>query len=210
MPQAWTLGVELSFYLLAPLILPRRRLVIALLLASLALRAALVVVGVGTTDPWTYRFFPTELALFLAGALSQQWLTPLYARLGERRTRQAGSAAAAGMALCVLVFALLPMRALHTALLLGLTVAMLPLLFRFQSNHRWDRRVGELSYPIYICHLAVIFPVDLLFRHPALAGNDLARVLLVVAATLAAAHLLNVTIGRRVERLRDRVRDRAT
>jgi hypothetical protein len=40
-----------------------------LLAASLALRGVLIATGIGLGDPWTYRFFPTELALFLLGSL---------------------------------------------------------------------------------------------------------------------------------------------
>ncbi|WZB73776.1 acyltransferase family protein [Achromobacter insuavis] len=66
-PQAWTLGVEMSFYLIAPYVLHSPRRLLVLLAASLALRAVLITSGIGLSDPWTYRFFPTELALFLAG-----------------------------------------------------------------------------------------------------------------------------------------------
>src|SRR5262249_20142393 len=76
--QTWTLGVELTFYLVAPFVLPRRKLLLALLAASLALRAVLLYTGLGFDDPWTYRFFPTELALFLSGSLSHQVLLPWY------------------------------------------------------------------------------------------------------------------------------------
>src|SRR5581483_8309273 len=77
-PQAWTLGVELSFYLIAPWVLKDVRRVLALLSLSLALRVALVLTGIGLQDPWTYRFFPTELALFLVGALAQRYLLPFW------------------------------------------------------------------------------------------------------------------------------------
>ena len=75
-PQAWTLGVEITFYLVAPFVLRSPRRLLALLAASLALRAVLIATGIGLNDPWTYRFFPAELALFLAGALSHQILLP--------------------------------------------------------------------------------------------------------------------------------------
>ncbi|WYX21057.1 acyltransferase family protein [Achromobacter xylosoxidans] len=75
-PQAWTLGVEMSFYLVAPFVLHSPRRLLVLLVASLALRAALIASGIGLGDPWTYRFFPTELALFLLGSLSHQVLLP--------------------------------------------------------------------------------------------------------------------------------------
>ena len=77
-PQAWTLGVEMSFYLVAPFILGSPRRLLALLAASLALRGMLIATGIGLSDPWTYRFFPTELALFLIGSLSHQVLLPRY------------------------------------------------------------------------------------------------------------------------------------
>ena len=77
-PQAWTLGVELAFYLIAPFVLARRRVLLLLLALSIALRAYLFYIGLGKSDPWTYRFFPAELALFLLGALAHQVLLPLY------------------------------------------------------------------------------------------------------------------------------------
>ncbi|MCH6025160.1 hypothetical protein MMA33_24360, partial [Salmonella enterica] len=57
-PQAWTLGVEMSFYLIAPFVLHSPRRLLVLLAASLALRAVLIASGIGLSDPWTYRFFP--------------------------------------------------------------------------------------------------------------------------------------------------------
>ena len=86
-PQAWTLGVELSFYLIAPFVLHSPRRLLLLLLASLALRVALVASGIGRSDPWTYRFFPTELALFLAGSLSHQVLLPRWQAWSARLRR---------------------------------------------------------------------------------------------------------------------------
>ena len=50
---------------------------IGLLVAALALRVVLLKMVVGWSDPWSYRFFPTELALFLLGSASWHWLLPL-------------------------------------------------------------------------------------------------------------------------------------
>ena len=46
-PQAWTLGVEITFYLVAPFVLRSPRRLLALLAASLALRAVLIATGIG-------------------------------------------------------------------------------------------------------------------------------------------------------------------
>ncbi|WZB68981.1 acyltransferase family protein [Achromobacter xylosoxidans] len=86
-PQAWTLGVEITFSLVAPFVLRSPRRLLALLAASLALRAVLIATGIGLSDPWTYRFFPAELALFLAGALSHQILLPRWQALTRRWPR---------------------------------------------------------------------------------------------------------------------------
>ena len=67
---SWTLGVELSFYLIAPFLV-RQRLSIQLLtlLASLAVRVALSHFFNYTDDPWNYRFFPSQVSFFMAGSL---------------------------------------------------------------------------------------------------------------------------------------------
>lgn len=77
-PQAWTLGVELAFYIVAPFVLVRRKALLLLLALSISVRIYLLYVGLGKSDPWTYRFFPAELALFLLGALAHQVLLPFY------------------------------------------------------------------------------------------------------------------------------------
>ncbi|HET8870710.1 MAG TPA: acyltransferase [Aquabacterium sp.] len=206
-PQAWTLGVELSFYLVAPFILRRRSVLFALLGVSLVLRLWLVHAGLGLKDPWDYRFFPTELALFILGALSHQVLRPWYARLwGTERQLVAGRWASGGLAALVLVFPWLPgSTLLKSAALFAVFLPCLPLLFAWQSASRVDRAVGELSYPIYVSHWLVIdLCAALLGRHE---GSVLTVVVLPI--TLAFAYGLNRWVGEPVERWRDRLRDRA-
>ncbi len=86
-PQAWTLGVELSFYLIAPFILRDKRRWILLLAASLLLRVYFIYIGLGTEDPFSYRFFPLEIALFLLGTFSHQFIKPVFDSLGLAENR---------------------------------------------------------------------------------------------------------------------------
>src|SRR4029077_12379723 len=66
-PQAWSLGTELSFYLVAPFILRSSwRIVFFVFVASIALRVGLFSAGL-YYDPFSYRFFPAELMWFLLG-----------------------------------------------------------------------------------------------------------------------------------------------
>jgi peptidoglycan/LPS O-acetylase OafA/YrhL len=158
LPQAWSLSLELCFYAIAPFVLPYRRRLYLLFFASIALRIVLYATDIGTADPWTYRFFPSELALFLGGALAHQILRPLYARWLGSRIRGASRFVTAIVGGVVVAFPFIPVQAFaKDMLLLALFTASLPLLFAFQSQHKFDAKIGELSYPIYVVHVLIIW-----------------------------------------------------
>lgn len=209
-PQAWTLGVELSFYLLAPWIVHRRGLVWALLIASLALRAVFIKAGFGMSDPWDYRFFPTELALFLIGVLLHQLAYPFVRRhLDAGAQRWAGVVSVVLVVGALLAYPLLPWGNLaKSGLLFAVFLPCLPFLFLYQARNRWDREVGELSYPIYICHWLVIALCDAAYRHWGVAYDQASYLALVVIGTLAFAYVLNRYVAQPVEAMRDRFRTR--
>jgi peptidoglycan/LPS O-acetylase OafA/YrhL len=204
-PPSWTLGVEMSFYLIAPFVLRRRPVLIALLVMSLALRVFLVSSG-RTGDPWSYRFFPAELAWFLFGALSQQVLAPLYRRWLKERLGSVATVATAGFAALLCVFHLLPLRNVGgAALLVVLFIALVPMFVEFQANRKWDRRIGDYSYPIYIGHYLLLQFADTLGTRTGITAPA-AVTTFVVLGSIALAWGLNRFVGDPVERLRRRVR----
>jgi peptidoglycan/LPS O-acetylase OafA/YrhL len=157
-PQAWTLSLELMFYLFAPWLARKTTpVLLALVMLSLALRLYIYFVADLYQDPWTYRFFPTELAFFMAGMVSYR----LYLAIGKQRI---GGAAAAIVTLAVLgitaAYWWLPGGALRQWGYYGLLVALLPCLLVFSNSHRWDGWIGELSYPMYISHVFVLFALS--------------------------------------------------
>ncbi len=207
-PPAWTLEVELTFYLIAPFILKRRRYILAFLILSLIVRAGLFMRGIGTIDTWTYRFIPAELALFLLGALSHQFLLPLYRRL--MTVRMINNLSVYASIFLLVVFAgfplILPLRELYQSLILfPLFLLLLPLAFIFQNRFDFDNRIGELSYPIYIVHYVVIWAARLLFQKLHINDTDL-FVFASIMLSILFAYLLNICIGRKVEEFRLRIK----
>jgi peptidoglycan/LPS O-acetylase OafA/YrhL len=205
-PQAWTLGVELSFYLVAPFIVRSLKRVVVLFLASLCLRVALIMHGVGMSDPWSYRFFPMELALFLAGTLSHQLLLPLYKRWVQRLPRLPEVAVWLFVAYTMLHFSVNLQHNLRDGLAILGFIAILPLAFIYQGRHKLDRRIGALSYPIYISHGLAIVAAGFLAMELEVR-NTLAISLMNVGITIVMAWGFYYAIDARIEKIRQRVKN---
>jgi peptidoglycan/LPS O-acetylase OafA/YrhL len=157
-PQAWTLGIELSFYALAPYLLNLRS---RWLFLGAFFSFGLKMTAINTfllNDPWTYRFFPFEIGYFLAGALAFRYRSFLEGIMPRR----------------VGVYCIYPLVIAFTAFCgfspgqpaYPLALAfILPFIFRMTSNLKIDRLVGELSYPFYIFHVFAIAVASFIVKH---------------------------------------------
>lgn len=207
-PQAWTVALEISFYALAPLLVRRHvGVVVGLVVASLCLRVWLMTTYAVKDDPWSYRLFPTELALFLAGAFAwhlhgwlrrRGWLTALPCRLVLLATLAV-----------VLGYQFLPhrlyyLRPFGLPVVLALVPLVIPFVFEATRQNRWDRALGELSYPSYLVHYLLLFVVEA-SGVAWLVANQGA---LVAGGTLLLAWLLWQTVGKRFELRRQRIGER--
>lgn len=146
-PQAWTLALEVTFYLVAPLLVKvRTRWLILIMLASFGLREAHLYLMI--FDAWTYYFFPFQVGFFVAGMVSYRLRG--FLAIGHRP--------AIGIAAIVVTSVMIFLGdAPRINSLLYLTVAVsLPAIFSASRGWNWDNAVGQLSYPIYLCHIEVI------------------------------------------------------
>ena len=201
-PQAWSLSVELLFYLSAPLLVRRSpRNIITVLLASLALRR-FIYHGLGWThDPWTYRFFPLELAFFLAGSLAYKMYAWIRTRTLSPRWILPGLAI---FFLICLLYQFVPAWEVGGIVIKQWTFyacawVAIPWLFMVSKNSRIDRYLGELSYPLYIVHfLAVWFLPPILLR----IGITQGAPLWIIAASLALSVGLIHFVSNPLERVR--------
>jgi peptidoglycan/LPS O-acetylase OafA/YrhL len=162
-PQAWSLGIEISFYLLAPALCkwPTVRLLV-LIFCGVILRLLLYFAGL-KNDPWNYRFFPTELVFFLCGVIAYRfykqkndWIRSLSHNF---RLIIVGS-----VWISTAIFAHLPVsKGVLMLFYFALVCLTLPIIFETSRNWKVDRILGELSYPIYICHVLVISLLEMVW-----------------------------------------------
>jgi peptidoglycan/LPS O-acetylase OafA/YrhL len=152
--QAWTLGAELTFYLLAPFLMRSWKIGAALLIASFGLRAFFVArFGTELQLTWTYLFIGSTFGFFMLGHL--------ICLAGRRFPVLAGPR----LGVLLLVASLLAMtfggsyvsfdgRRFWLSVLL-FTLA-LPGLFEATKSVRWMNLIGDLSYPLYLVHMGVL------------------------------------------------------
>lgn len=159
--QAWTLSLELMFYFIAPFINTwKSKTILLVVILSLTLRFILARLGF-SGDPWTYRFFPTEIAFFLVGMLCYRvyrflsWANP-------EVLKKYAKVVSINVLLIILTFSFNPITYEFRRWLYYLFFSCcLPWVFYYAKDNSHDRNIGELSYPIYISHILILNIVQL-------------------------------------------------
>lgn len=156
-PQAWTVALELSFYIIAPFIVKRKSLVIFFLLTlSISIKFLLHnKFGLNHT-PWVFRFFPSELSYFLLGIFSYKiskygkinLLNPIFNKLIFTSI------------IIVIIFFDKIMFNFKNQLFFILFFISIPFIFELSKKSKIDRYIGDLSYTLYISHLFIITIVN--------------------------------------------------
>jgi peptidoglycan/LPS O-acetylase OafA/YrhL len=165
-PQAWSISIELLFYLLAPFLL-RKNWPIQVFLVALffAWRFYFASKYFLYFDPWTHRFFPFELSYFLLGSLSFK----LYVYLKHKKIDNRIGYALLGFILLFIWFyneAFVDSKLKMYLFYVYIFVSM-PFIFISFKDFKVDRWIGELSFSIYISHHLIVMVLhDIFFKHP--------------------------------------------
>lgn len=160
-PQAWSLSIEIMFYMIAPFMLRRNiKIQISILLLSFLLRCYLYNILNFKDDPWTYRFFPTELFFFLLGSLTYRMKNKFF----HTKISRANCTLLLGFLILFSItyfhlpdckIQIMPF-SVKEILYFSSIVLSIPVLFTYFSNSKWDTAIGDLSYPVYISHKLII------------------------------------------------------
>lgn len=198
---AWTLGIELQFYLIAPFLVTRSlRICIGVLAIALAIHFAFI----DTPLIWRYYLAPPAWCFFLLGHVSQR--LAVYVR--QARTRRN---------LGILALVVLPLLAFAARVgyyenidQLGLWIfflvfaAAVPFVFELTKNNKADNLIGGLSYPMYLVHDGIILSFAVAFGgnpneiYKLGIGPSVAIVVLVVITSL----VLHLAIEERMDHVR--------
>lgn len=145
--QAWSLGTEIWFYLLAPaLVLLSTRSLLLMAAASLALRVWMQSAEID----FSYFYFPPNLCLFLAGIVLER-------NKGAYAAQKPSLLyACCGVALVACLF--FPSGLITGTIFQALLIATIPAFFELGRRSAFDDHIGSLSYPIYLSH-GLIFTV---------------------------------------------------
>lgn len=158
-PPAWTLALEIYFYALAPFLIrvSLRRLVLLLCLAVIV--RIYIYYGLSLQhDPWTYRFFPNEFAFFLIGFIGYKLAHLVNRRLSIAAVRTISWTLFFATIAQLLLFSFMP-ETIRSYTCLATVAVAIPYIANLSSGWRWDRLIGELSYPIYIVHFFLLIVV---------------------------------------------------
>ena len=214
-PQAWSLGIEVSFYLIAPFVFKHGLTgIVTLLVASILFRV--VVLGNGYLDlPWDRSVFLSEFTYFALGMISYkfyraaptQWFTKVNCRLLLLLSVSA-----------FLIYAwMVPVTNVNVGdrriiemifhwIFFFVSPVVIPFVFHLTRESKIDFLVGELSYPIYITHLITLV---MFFQHlgPFMRDSgmdDLLRMFVSVGVVIVGASLATLLVSVPVEYLRGR------
>jgi peptidoglycan/LPS O-acetylase OafA/YrhL len=208
-PQGWTIGLELLFYALAPFIVRRSIwLIVSLCVLSLAFRLALIALGF-SGEPWNRALFPSELIYFLLGVLGHRLYVVIPRLKLPARAETAFALAVLGIAIIYwpvehFIRGSLIWHVWNTAPYL-LIAAGIPFLFKLTKDNELDASIGELSYPIYMCHVLIFGLISWSpLNNAPFIGSGWPRYLFTIALVIAAAFALDRLIVLPIDKLRVR------
>jgi len=196
-PQAWSIGLELTFYSVAPFFVGRSLRFVVLLIAAAAGSLALIYLSGLTVGAWGQRFFISGFVHFACGALTYK----LYeAYLKKYFTKAFATVLLVAWVVTTVDNNLLPGDVGYWIYFVQSFVSI-PFVFNLSKDWKWDRFIGEFSYPVYLSHYVVIGIMSFIFARYHWSQSWLGEAALV--ATMAGSFLLLKFVSVPIDRIRE-------
>jgi peptidoglycan/LPS O-acetylase OafA/YrhL len=183
-PPAWSLGAEVQFYMLTPLLFRWPRLGWSLALVISCAVAVLAASGKVNSELWGYRYLPGVLFIFLMGSCFWLWQNGIVGR----------GLLTMGAALPVAILGVSPLIA-HTwelpynrEIVMGLFMAMALILAAPKSRWRGDSFFGDLAYPVFLSHFLAWWLLGSPENVTGLAGFVLLALLMAITLVRVVEH----------------------
>jgi peptidoglycan/LPS O-acetylase OafA/YrhL len=195
---AWSLAVELGFYLVAPFILKSKTKTFGFVLAGAVYLLFLRLIefpfpGASFIRPvelysFNYFFYPSSFAFFGAGALAYHL----------SRSESEPNYLYGVVALILLSFA---QKNIPLWGVLFFAMAM-PVLFKYTAKNKVDRLIGELSYPVYIVHYPILIWLRDVLSGYSLIKDFISLGTLVSLVSIVVGLIIYSLVERKVSRFR--------
>ena len=195
---AWTIGLELTFYIFAPYIIRlKSKYILFGIVLSVFLRIIFYYLGY-YNDPFSYRFFPFEIAFFLLGVVAYRVLNKYRNRI-EAINKSYSYFILFVIILTIITFGKIPVQTLPKMFIFYSVIFLsIPILFSSFRLHKLDKFLGEFSYPIYITHWLLIT----IFKDFGYSISTSWETILFCFYTFLLSLVLWYFIGRNVEKFR--------
>lgn len=203
--QSWTVALEIYFYALCPFVIRNTKFIIGLIVVSLVVLGALASLGLATVDPWSYRFFPSQLYLFLAGVLSHKIIYPIYICVANDRVARSRVIYVVVLAFIMFndIFPSEYKKNINLAFVNG-SLLFLPAFYHITKGCKIDFVLGRLSYPIYLSHFIVYFVMVRVFGRAGIQ-DELIIAMTTVIFSFAVSFVLDLYFIRVFDKVRYRL-----
>ena len=205
---AWSLGIEITFYAMAPIICRwRSRFLIAAIIGLCTIRILFNQSEFNFAgSPFDARFFPFELPYFLVGIL-------LYRCKRDAKLEVTIPLKYLYSALFLFFLIFEPIRSsfdLSRTASMAVLVIVAAVVVLFGQSSEFDRKFGELSYPIYISHVFIaqvyeFSSTGIVKKFSLLDNNHISISVQVLLIVLVSYFLLQIT--KPIEKIRDKNRN---
>jgi peptidoglycan/LPS O-acetylase OafA/YrhL len=204
---AWSLGIEITFYAMAPVLCRwRSRFLIAAIIGLCTIRILFNQSEFNFAEsPFDARFFPFELPYFLVGIL-------LYRCKRDAKLEVTIPLKYLYSALFLFFLIFEPIRSsfdLSRTASMAVLVIVAAVVVLFGQSSEFDRKFGELSYPIYISHVFIaqvyeFSSTGIVKKFSLLDNNHISMSVQVLLIVLVSYFLLQIT--KPIEKIRDKNR----